>query len=112
MAQEVNTLTTNNSAGSGFFGSFFSGLGSLVSSAAPAAENLYQLKVQGQTLKNQTAGQLAQLQLQQQQLAAQNQIQQTQAAAAMKAPAWLYPVLIGGFLLLAVLLIVRSRQRS
>ena len=38
---------------SGFFGSLLSGLGSLISTAAPVAANVYSLQMQGDVLKSQ-----------------------------------------------------------
>lgn len=106
MAQEVNTLATNNSASSGFFGSLFSGLANLVVSAAPVAANVYQLKLQSQTLQNQSAADLAKIQAQQATLAAQ-----AKTTTASGLPAWL-PYAAGLTLVLVlVLVLIRGRSR-
>ncbi len=107
MAQETAPLQTNNSVG-GFFGNLFSGLSSLVSSAAPVAANVYQLKLQADVLKNQSSGQLAQVQAQQQLAATQATV--TAAATAQKY-SWIPYAILAAFVLAIVAVIVRRRMR-
>ncbi|MDD2764174.1 MAG: hypothetical protein PHE83_09405 [Opitutaceae bacterium] len=108
MGQETAPLTTQNSASTGgFFGSLFSGLTNLVTAAAPVAADVYQLRAQGELLKNQSAQQLEQVKLEQQRLAAQAQ-QQPQATQ-MKLPAWL-PYAAGLALVLALILVLIRRR--
>lgn len=107
MAQETSPLQTNNSAG-GLFGSLFSGLSSLITSAAPVAANVYQLQLQSDILKNQSSGQLATIQAQQQ-LAATQATAQAQATASKYA--WLPYAVLAAFGLALAAVLIRRRSR-
>jgi L-lactate permease len=110
MAQEVNTFDTNNSIG-GFFGSIFSGLGSLVTAAAPVAANVYQLKTQADVLKNQSAQQLASIQLQQQQLAATTKpATAATTTTATTLPTWFPYAAVAVVVLILGLVVMRFRR--
>lgn len=106
MAQETNTFETRNGV-AGFFG----GLGDIVKSVVPLAADVYSLKAQGQLLKNQSAGELAKLQLEAAKL--KKEAEGLSGGSGMSGlPAWVRPVAIGGGILLIVLIIIRSMQRK
>lgn len=113
MAQEVNPLQTNNSTGaSGFFGGLLTGLSNLVTTAAPVAANVYQLKTQADILKNQAANQLAQSQLQAAQLSAAAKTPAPgMSPTAATLPKWVPYAVVGVIVFVVVAVVMRLRRR-
>lgn len=111
MAQEVNTLETRNGAGglTGAIGAFFGGIGKVVTAAAPLATDVYRLRLQSDTLRNQSAAELATLQAEQARLIASASQPGTPVLGGIWQP-WMTgaTALIGALLLLG--LILRRRR--
>lgn len=112
MPQEVNTLETRNSAG-GFTGAvsqFFTGIGNLVTSTAPLAADVYRLRLERDTLKNQSISDMSNLQAERDRLAASRD--QLGGMAGMPAgfQPWMGWAGIGLLVLLLVGLVARRKR--